>query len=465
MDADILDLCKENIQPLKQGRKANHLGLALQAQNDSELKERLDRERDQHELEIITYDGDDPLEPRYNYVHWLEQTYPKHGKESNLVPILEDTIMLFKDDDRYKQDPRFIGLIIKYIESQENDIELFQMVYGQGLGTMCSMFYKAWADALDRNMDVKRADQIYQLGLSTHAEPYDILQNAHVQFQMSVGRRMMGGELPCPEKQVSAETSERQRQVLGKLKKVTSMRTSSTAPGKFSVLSSSNKIKKDNATFSVYKEDEIGETLFGSNSKQKLNIVNSELTHKENTLKPGPWNQGLKKKAPVLSTPVPVPSTPTFEVCVDSDEDLTPPKPPSSNPTPASSKVLKLRKAEIQPNPMMLFKSPYPGAKGNLPKFEVFTGGREFCFEELRWAYYKKQIEIKLDNKETPLKKMTAVTPCRSAMTPQLYTPQDSPWTGNDMPIRKGRVLKPLVKPLFMPLPEEENGEEENLTK
>lgn len=37
--------CKENIQPLKKGRKANQLGLALQAEVNSELHEELAKER------------------------------------------------------------------------------------------------------------------------------------------------------------------------------------------------------------------------------------------------------------------------------------------------------------------------------------------------------------------------------------------------------------------------------------
>lgn len=67
------------------------------------------------ELKIRMYEGDDPLQPRYEYVAWLEQSYPKHGPESNLIPLLEDTLTTFKDDERYKQDPRFVELLVKYV--------------------------------------------------------------------------------------------------------------------------------------------------------------------------------------------------------------------------------------------------------------------------------------------------------------------------------------------------------------
>lgn len=69
----------------------------------------------QYELLIRMYEGDDPLGPRYEYVSWIEQSYPKHGPESNLIPLLEDTLTRFKDDEKYKQDPRFVQLMIKYV--------------------------------------------------------------------------------------------------------------------------------------------------------------------------------------------------------------------------------------------------------------------------------------------------------------------------------------------------------------
>lgn len=43
---DALDLSKENIQPLKQGRQAAKLGTALQAQTDVKLQQELAKERE-----------------------------------------------------------------------------------------------------------------------------------------------------------------------------------------------------------------------------------------------------------------------------------------------------------------------------------------------------------------------------------------------------------------------------------
>lgn len=117
--SEALDLSKENIQPLKQGRNAVKLGTALQAQTNAELHQQLMAERERFELLIRMYEGDDPLEPHYEYVRWIEQSFPKHGPESNLVQILENTLAAFKDDIRYKQDLRYAELLIKYVSFNE----------------------------------------------------------------------------------------------------------------------------------------------------------------------------------------------------------------------------------------------------------------------------------------------------------------------------------------------------------
>lgn len=113
--SEALDLSKENIQPLKQGREVVKLGTALQAQTDVETHQKIVVEREKFELLIRMYEGDDPLQPHYDYVRWTEQTFPKHGPNSNIAQILENALSAFKDDARYKQDPRYAELLIKFV--------------------------------------------------------------------------------------------------------------------------------------------------------------------------------------------------------------------------------------------------------------------------------------------------------------------------------------------------------------
>lgn len=106
---------KENIQPLAAGRNVEQLEVALNAESNPEYQEELLQKRKQFEQEISQYVGDDPLDLWFDYVTWVEQSYPKSGKESALDDLLKTCLSKFERDDRYKQDVRYIRLFIKYV--------------------------------------------------------------------------------------------------------------------------------------------------------------------------------------------------------------------------------------------------------------------------------------------------------------------------------------------------------------
>jgi hypothetical protein len=45
---------------------------------------------------ILLLAGPDPLDPWYRYICWVEQSYPKGGKEGNVHVLLEKCIKTFK---------------------------------------------------------------------------------------------------------------------------------------------------------------------------------------------------------------------------------------------------------------------------------------------------------------------------------------------------------------------------------
>ena len=67
------------------------------------------------ELALRTYEGDDPLEPWFNYIVWIEQTFTKTGKDGNLNALLEKCIQQFKGNGQYNQDVRFFEVWMKYV--------------------------------------------------------------------------------------------------------------------------------------------------------------------------------------------------------------------------------------------------------------------------------------------------------------------------------------------------------------
>lgn len=111
------DSAKENIQPLASGRNIHQLETALNAESQLALQEELMQQRLEYEKNIRSYVGEDPLSVWYEYVSWVEQSYPKSGKESALDELIQKCLLTFEHEDKYKQDARMIKLYIKYVSN------------------------------------------------------------------------------------------------------------------------------------------------------------------------------------------------------------------------------------------------------------------------------------------------------------------------------------------------------------
>ncbi|XP_012270079.1 uncharacterized protein LOC105694202 isoform X2 [Orussus abietinus] len=304
--ATVIALCKENIQPLRHGRNAVQLGTALRAQEDADAQQLLQQEKQMYEDAIKSYDGDDPLENWYEYILWVEQSYPKSGHESPLARLLQDCLATFEKDVKYHQDRRYIRLWINYISMQKNPLELYQLLYRNGIGTMVSDMYRAWAFELEQSEDYKRADEVYMIGVSTAAQPQEELDYAHKNFQLAVARKMLGRtENKCE------VTLAEQRQAFSSLrairagKKVTSIRTGHRVrdylPGTMPQIGPPGQSSRSSAKIQIYQDEGQDGQMKGSSILD--HIPTEEVIHKENTIKPGPWNSGSRKH-PLMSVPV-----------------------------------------------------------------------------------------------------------------------------------------------------------------
>lgn len=68
-----------------------------------------------YEDAIKNYEGEDPLENWYEYILWVEQSYPKSGHESHIGRLLQQCLAIFEKDVKYHQDRRYIRLWINYV--------------------------------------------------------------------------------------------------------------------------------------------------------------------------------------------------------------------------------------------------------------------------------------------------------------------------------------------------------------
>ncbi|KAB0797214.1 hypothetical protein PPYR_08208 [Photinus pyralis] len=304
------DLSKENIQPLRGGRNASRLGVALQAQGNEEFQRELISQKEKFENLIRNYQGNDPLENWYQYICWIEQSYPKHGHEGNLVQVLEDCLTKFENEKCYMNDFRLCKLWIKYNDLQPNPVELYQMMHSKGLCKGCADLYRAWAYYYEAAGDYRSADSIFQLGRSEYAQPQQELIMAHQNMIFAAGQQVISG--------VNEQRLLEQRHALTTLcpyapGKVGSERSiSSAGPG---IVPSTSSSSRSNIGLSVYEDRENSVREVAAPPSSILSVAKRQIAPKENAIKAGMWTAPHLKGVAAHTSRIP-----KFQVHVDSDE-------------------------------------------------------------------------------------------------------------------------------------------------
>nr|XP_023012037.1 mitotic checkpoint serine/threonine-protein kinase BUB1 beta [Leptinotarsa decemlineata] len=371
------DLSKENIQPLRGGRNVHQLGMALQAQTNREFQLELLQQKEQFEHLIRTYTGEDPLENYYNYISWIEQSYPKHGHEGNLVPLLEHCLCRFENDKRYTNDRRFCKLLIKYFDLHPNPLELYHMLKAKGLCIGCADLYRAWAYYHEAAGDFHSANNVFEEGKRNLAQPYEDLDTAHKNLIMAAGQHCIFGR--------------DENQLVEKRQALTSLHT--YRPGRVSSIRvpSSNgvvtvpshpSVSRPNATVHIYTDKNV-DMSGPSTEAAPISIVTAakrQDVRKENTLKPGPWTTVPVKKRVVG------PITPAFVVHQDVPEEPEGLRLPKNHPKQCLEDYSDFIVSITYPEP------PNPAHIPMYPKAQVYRDpNTEYSIEEIRAPKYSQK--------------------------------------------------------------------------
>jgi checkpoint serine/threonine-protein kinase len=197
---DLIEGHKENIQPIRSGRSARALAASL-----SPLSANLHSARSEHYVRQAEFEEelktaselDDPLEVWLRYINWTVETFPSgHSSESGLLPLLERATKEFFNDDRYRNDLRYLKLWIHYTQSfSDAPREVFVHLARNDVGQRLALFYEEWA-ALSETLGRKnQAAEIYQLGIDRNAQPIKRLERKFAEFH----ERIEAGPPPTDE--------------------------------------------------------------------------------------------------------------------------------------------------------------------------------------------------------------------------------------------------------------------------
>ncbi|CAG8521237.1 6112_t:CDS:2 [Diversispora eburnea] len=174
---------KENIFPLREGRKASSLSLVFG--NDSSSRQaglEVGHAKFRAELEKI-HELDDPFDVYNQYIKWTMENYPQgQNPQSNLIQLFERALKEFVHDTRYKNDPRYLRCWIQYSKFIGQSKEFFIFLKVNGIGMDLAAYYEEYAEFMERLNRCKEADEIYTVGISRKAQPLERLTRRYRQF-------------------------------------------------------------------------------------------------------------------------------------------------------------------------------------------------------------------------------------------------------------------------------------------
>lgn len=210
VDCSLIEMSKENIQPLRRGRDPHQLIKVLGHTNTTSKdanaaapaaangtaagcavvrsESSLKAERKSLEAAIKSYSGPSPLEPWLAYIRWTQQSYLTTSLASHLVPLLEKCTRTFLRDDRVRHSLAYLQIWFQYMDCVEDSLDMFAFLHANGVGVKHAQLFEGWSMVLERRGRVQDAQDALQLGINSGAQPKWRLKNAVERLQARVAK-------------------------------------------------------------------------------------------------------------------------------------------------------------------------------------------------------------------------------------------------------------------------------------
>ncbi|XP_023224130.1 mitotic checkpoint serine/threonine-protein kinase BUB1 beta-like [Centruroides sculpturatus] len=381
------EMCKENIRPLKQGRKIDSLKSALCPTDDYKKSK-----RQAYEAALRNHTGDDLLEIWHEYIFWVEQNYPTGGKESGIWKLLESCVIAFNDKEQYYNNEKYIEIWIKYANAHPDAIEIFRYMYSHKIGCQHAIFYENWAWSLESMGNFKHADEVLTEGIQQNAQPVVKLIERQRKLQEKLVKEIKKNLEMLSDENAVQES----RTALGLLNfdrqnTVPLNRSEAIIDVSVNIQKSGNLDKKKNnkkQAFNVYKDENTCVTSIPSQTKNSIKIASRAEKVKENEMKPKKWSEAKIPQKNAL-----IKHQQAFDVHIDEESTKITKK------MPIRRNVLSSIKKSDWVVPLALFEPSDPKQIPMYHKHKVYTGLEEFSFEEIeavRREKLRKEEEEKL---------------------------------------------------------------------
>lgn len=121
------------------------------------------------------------------YIRGVEEAYP--CDPGRAVDVRERCARALKDDAQYRNDPRYVGVWLDYIDALARPAEAFRYLHKKKIGDSLSIFWVAWALSAETDAKFKLAADLYDRGLAKNAQPIDLLNNRRAAFLVRDAQR------------------------------------------------------------------------------------------------------------------------------------------------------------------------------------------------------------------------------------------------------------------------------------
>ncbi len=183
---------KENLRPslgLNLGNNiSKHPGTT--GKSAGQLRTQFESDCQAWEAKLSEAAESDPMAVWDSYIRWAQQNIAL--KPTHCSSLLKRCTQQYQSSERYKGDPRYLRVWIKYIDTVEQPLETFAHLERCGIGSDLALFYTSWSLVLElKKASYAEAYSKLEDGIKRRARPPEQLQNALKQFEQRMSKRTM----------------------------------------------------------------------------------------------------------------------------------------------------------------------------------------------------------------------------------------------------------------------------------
>lgn len=167
-------------------------------QSSRALTEKQERERQQWEAALSRDQSSDPLSVWLKYIKWTKHNFASAtNQKAQLLPLIERCTRRFKDDERYKNNKKYIKLWLEYSHLSQDSAEIFQFMHSNQIGHGLALFWRGWAIIAEQQRQFDLVDRIFTEAKAVGAQPMKDLNKSYNSYLARMRRKVRAEGTDC----------------------------------------------------------------------------------------------------------------------------------------------------------------------------------------------------------------------------------------------------------------------------